>query len=74
MDYKEIKKLVLQKVDIKTVVDHYLGSGKQVGKQFFYRSPFKEGFDRTPSFAVLPSKQIFKCFSTNKGGNVIKFV
>lgn len=73
MDYHYIKKLILNKLCIKDVVDHYLGSGKKVGKQFFYRSPFKD-FDRTPSLSVEPSMQIFKCFATGKGGNLIKFV
>ena len=28
----------------------------------------------TPSFFVSPSKQIFKCFSTGKGGDAIEFL
>lgn len=35
-------------------------------------SPFKN--ERTPSFSVSPSKQIFKDFSTGIGGNVITFL
>ena len=30
--------------------------------------------EKTPSFFVSPSKQIFKCFSTGKGGDAIEFL
>lgn len=35
-------------------------------------SPFVD--ERTPSFMVSPAKQIWKCFSTSKGGNVVSFL
>jgi DNA primase len=35
-------------------------------------SPFTD--EKTPSFSVSPSKQIFKCFSTGKGGTVVSFL
>ncbi len=35
-------------------------------------SPFTA--EKTPSFYVVPSKQIFKCFSSGKGGDAISFV
>jgi DNA primase len=35
-------------------------------------SPFNN--ERTPSFYVSPAKQIFKDFSSNKGGNVVTFL
>ena len=34
--------------------------------------PFHE--ERTPSFVVSPSKQLCKCFSCGKGGNVVHFI
>lgn len=43
------------------------------GSNYRARSPFNEA-DKTPSFMVSPVKQIFKCFSTGKGGNVFKFL
>lgn len=45
---------------------------KKRGSQYFGLSPFSE--ERTPSFTVNPSKQIFKDFSSGKGGNVIEFL
>lgn len=29
---------------------------------------------KTPSFSVVPAKQIYYCFGCNKGGNVINFI
>lgn len=45
---------------------------KKAGSNFKGLSPFTE--ERTPSFMVSPAKQIFKCFSTGKGGTVVTFV
>lgn len=36
------------------------------------KSPFVD--ERTPSFMVSPAKQIWKCFSSGKGGNVVSFL
>ena len=45
---------------------------KQSGSQLRGLSPFNE--EKTPSFFVNPDKQLFYCFSSNKGGDVIDFV
>ncbi|WP_452597223.1 DNA primase [Pontimicrobium sp. MEBiC01747] len=45
---------------------------KKSGSSFKGLSPFSE--ERTPSFMVSPVKQIWKDFSTGKGGNVIAFL
>lgn len=45
---------------------------KRSGSNFKGLSPFTT--ERTPSFMVSPVKQIFKCFSSGKGGNVVTFI
>lgn len=45
---------------------------KKAGSNFKGKSPFVD--ERTPSFMVSPAKQIWKCFSTSKGGNVVSFL
>ncbi len=45
---------------------------KKSGSNFKGLSPFSE--ERTPSFMVSPVKQIWKDFSTGKGGNAITFL
>lgn len=45
---------------------------KKAGSNYKGLSPFTN--EKTPSFFVSPAKQIFKCFSTGKGGNVVSFL
>jgi DNA primase len=45
---------------------------KKAGANYKGLSPFTS--ERTPSFNVSPVKRIFKCFSSGKGGNLVKFI
>jgi DNA primase len=45
---------------------------KKAGKSYKGLSPFSN--ERTPSFYVVPSKGIYKDFSSGKGGNVVDFL
>ncbi len=45
---------------------------KRAGANLKGLSPFTD--EKTPSFVVSPAKQIFKCFSTGKGGSVVTFL
>ena len=45
---------------------------KKSGANYKGLSPFTN--EKTPSFVVSPSKQIWKDFSSGKGGNVIAFL
>jgi DNA primase len=45
---------------------------KKSGSNFKAKSPFVD--EKTPSFMVSPAKQIWKCFSSGKGGNVVSFI
>jgi len=45
---------------------------KKSGSNFKGLSPFSD--ERTPSFMVSPVKQIWKDFSSGKGGNVVSFL
>jgi DNA primase len=45
---------------------------KRVGGNFRGLSPFTN--EKTPSFYVSPAKQIYKCFSSGNGGNVVGFL
>ncbi len=45
---------------------------KKAGSNFKGLSPFTD--ERTPSFMVSPVKQIWKDFSSGKGGNVVSFL
>lgn len=58
--------------DIVDIVSDYVRLAPS-GRSFKAISPFNPT-ERTPSFYVSPEKQIYKCFSTGKGGNVFTFV
>lgn len=62
---------ILQTADIVDVVGDFLALRKR-GANYVALSPFTN--EKTPSFTVSTSKQIFKCFSTGIGGDALKFV
>lgn len=68
----QISDEIKSKLDIVDVVREYVPSLKPVGVNFTALSPFKR--EKTPSFVVSPEKQIWHCFSSGKGGDLISFV
>ena len=62
---------ILQRVNIVDVVSSHTQL-KRVGSQYSGLSPFQA--EKTPSFFVHPDKNLFKCFSSGKAGNVFHFV
>lgn len=62
---------ILQTARIEEVIGEFVQL-KRAGTNLKGLSPFTD--ERTPSFIVSPGKQIFKCFSTGKGGNVVSFL
>lgn len=67
----ELIENIKAKNDIVDVIGERI-SLTQKGNSFLSLCPFHD--DSNPSMSVLPSKQIFKCFSCGTGGNVIKFI
>lgn len=70
-----ISNTTIEKVRSLAIVDvlrTYVKDVKKEGANYKALSPFTE--EKTPSFIVSPSKQIFKCFSTGEGGDAISFV
>ncbi len=62
---------IRQAADIVDIISDYL-TLQPSGRNYKALSPFTQ--EKTPSFVVSPEKQIYKCFSTGKGGNVFSFV
>lgn len=62
---------VLDRADIVEIVGSYLPL-KKAGRNFKALSPFTN--EKTASFVVSPDKQIYHCFSSGKGGNVLSFI
>jgi DNA primase len=65
------KSLVLSAVDIVGLVGQSVKL-KRAGKDYVGLCPFHN--EKTPSFHVVPSKQIFHCFGCKATGNAIDFV
>lgn len=62
---------IRQRADIAEIISDYIQLNPS-GRNFKALSPFTQ--EKTPSFVVSPDKQIYKCFSSGKGGNVFTFV
>lgn len=62
---------VNQRADIVDVISEHVVLRKR-GKDFVGLCPFHE--EKTPSFSVSPSKQMYYCFGCGVGGNSIKFL
>ena len=63
---------ILDKADIESVVGEYVTFQKRSGSNLFACCPFHS--EKTPSFSVSPSRQIYYCFGCHKGGNAINFI
>ncbi len=50
----------------------YIAGLKRAGKQWRGLCPFHN--EKTPSFSVTPSKQMYYCFGCGAGGNVYNFI
>jgi DNA primase len=62
---------VKQRADIYDVVSDHVVLRKR-GKDYVGLCPFHD--EKTPSFSVSPSKQMYYCFGCNAGGNAVKFL
>ncbi len=62
---------VKQRADIVDVVSEHVVLRKR-GKDFVGLCPFHA--EKTPSFSVIPTKQMYYCFGCQAGGNAIKFL
>ena len=63
--------LIRESSDILEVISQYVDL-KQRGANYFGICPFHD--EKTPSFSVAPSKQIYHCFGCNSGGNIFSFI
>ncbi len=70
-----IEKYCIDKIKDACRIDEVIGSYlelKKNGANMVCLSPFSN--EKSPSFTVSPSKNIYKCFSTGKSGDSINFI
>ena len=70
-DIKEVIEDVKSRCDIVSTISQYM-SVKPSGSNYKGLCPFHG--EKTPSFYINTSKQIYKCFGCGEGGDVINFV
>ncbi len=68
---QETVQQVLQAADVVDVIGDFV-SLKKRGANMIACCPFHN--EKTPSFYVSPSKQIYKCFGCGKGGDTLRFI
>ncbi|HEV7621356.1 MAG TPA: DNA primase, partial [Flavisolibacter sp.] len=62
---------ILSRIDILDVIGGFVKL-KRRGANYLGLCPFHN--EKTPSFTVSPSKEIYKCFGCGKSGNTISFI
>src|SRR3982751_5845538 len=62
---------ITNRIDIIDVISEFVKLKKR-GANYLGLCPFHN--EKTPSFTVSPSKEIYKCFGCGKSGNTISFV
>lgn len=71
ISYQDVISQIKDKLDIVDVVSKHVIL-KKSGGNYWGLCPFHN--EKTPSFSVNPSKQIYKCFGCGEGGDALSFL
>jgi DNA primase len=68
---QETIQLIQNRIDIIDIISNFIKLKKR-GSNYLGVCPFHN--EKSPSFTVSPSKEIYKCFGCGKSGNAISFI
>ena len=68
---QETIQLIQNRIDIIDIIGNFIKLKKR-GSNYLGVCPFHN--EKSPSFTVSPSKEIYKCFGCGKSGNAISFI
>src|SRR5438477_13053090 len=71
MIYPQTIEQITNRIDIIDVINEFVKLKKR-GANYLGLCPFHN--EKTPSFTVSPSKEIYKCFGCGRSGNTISFL
>lgn len=74
MNFKDTLKYIRDKVRLEDIVEEYEKPARTDGVRVWFRCPFPDHNDSTPSFAVNIERQQYICYGCGKRGDVYNFI
>ena len=74
MNFKDTLKYIRDKVRLEDIVEEYEKPARTDGVRVWFRCPFPDHNDKTPSFAVNTERQQFICYGCGKRGDIYNFI
>ena len=74
MNFKDTVKYIRDKVRLEDIVAEYEKPARNDGVRVWFRCPFPDHNDSTPSFAVNIERQRYLCYGCGKKGDIYNFI
>ena len=74
MNFKDTLKYIRDRVRLEDIVEEYEKPARTDGVRVWFRCPFPDHNDSTPSFAVNIERQQYICYGCGKRGDVYNFI